>query len=522
MSEQDTRKNGAAAPENNNTAASGDAPKKQTKKKARRRRRIGVPVTLTIVMLIISLLFGLVVGYAYGRNRNRSTINDLRDQVADLSNQLLIASGEAVDVFKDTPTPAEQAALNELSGESMADPQDNAASALGGDVFGEIDTAAQADDPVIVAEFKGGSITADTAQAEYARRMSEYLFSGFNEAADGSALMNSVLSDLVRNQVLYAQAEKLGLTDITDQDAEAVHAQAEAEYERRIEATTAFNAASGTGGADARAAAEKSLLENEGVTIDTIEADLKANLWKQKLYDAIVKDVTVTDTDVQALYDEMLAEQQKQFTDSADSYEFAQMSGETIAYNLSGYRRIQIIRLNVNNEDNVQTIYDLNDRLSNLDAEKDADEIARIQSELDALYATADARAMSVAEKLANGADFDDMIDQYGEDAGMKDASIRARGYAIAENSPLWAQDVRAAAMALAKVGDVSDPVRTGDGVCIVKYIGDVAEGAVPIDEIRSALTDLATENAKTAAYDAQISAWVSEADPAYYPERMQ
>ena len=66
MSEQDTRKNGAAAPENNNTAASGDAPKKQTKKKARRRRRIGVPVTLTIVMLIISLLFGLVVGYAYG------------------------------------------------------------------------------------------------------------------------------------------------------------------------------------------------------------------------------------------------------------------------------------------------------------------------------------------------------------------------------------------------------------------------------------------------------------------------
>ena len=84
-------------------------------------------------------------------------------------------------------------------------------------------------------------------------------------------------------------------------------------------------------------------------------------------------------------------------------------------------------------------------------AEKDADEIARIQTELDALYATADARAKSVAEKLANGADFDDMIDQYGEDAGMKDASIRARGYAIAKNSPLWAQNVRAAAMACAR-----------------------------------------------------------------------
>ena len=492
MSEQDTRKNGVTAPENNNTAASGDAPKKQTKKRARRRRRIGVPVTLTIIMLIISLLFGLVVGYAYGRNRSHNTISDLRDQVADLSDQLLVASGEAVDVFKDTPTPAEQAALNELSGEAMVDPQDNAASALGGDVFGEVDTTAQTDEPVIVAEFKGGSITADTARAEYARRMSEYLFAGFDEAADGSNLLNSV------------------------------HAQAEAEFERRVDAAIAFGADAESSEADTRAAAEKYLQENEGVTVDTIEADLKANLWKQKLYDEIVKDVTVTDADVQALYDEMLAEQQKQFTDSADSYEFAQMSGETIAYNLSGYRRIQIIRLNINNEENVQMIYDLNDQLSGLDAEKDADEITRIQSELDALYATAEARARSVAEKLAGGADFDEMIDQYGEDVGMKDAAIRARGYVIAENSPLWAEDVRAAAMALAKVGDVSDPVRTGDGVCIVKYIGDVTEGAVPVDEIRSALMDLATESAETAAYDAQVSAWVAEADPAYYPERMQ
>ena len=307
MSEQDTRKNGVAASENKNTAASGDAPKKQTRKKARRRRRIGVPVTLTIIMLIISLLFGLVVGYAYGRNRNHSTISDLRDQVADLSNQLLIATGEAVDVFKDTPTAAEQAALNELSGEAMVDPQDSAASALGGDVFGEIvDTAAEESEPIIVAEFKGGSITADTAREEYARRMSEYLFAGFNEAADGSALMNSVLADLVRNQILYAQAEALGLTEATDQDAEELHAQAVSEYERRIEATTAFNAASDSDDADARAAAEKYLQENEGVTIDTIEAELKANLWKQKLYDSIVEDVTVTDADVQALYDRLV------------------------------------------------------------------------------------------------------------------------------------------------------------------------------------------------------------------------
>lgn len=522
MSEQDTR-NSAAPEQAENAAAQDAAAEKKAKKKPRRKRRtIGVPVTLTLAILVVALLFGLVVGYAYGRNHGRDTIENLRKQVAELSDQLVVASGEEIDIFKDTLTPAEEAALGELSGEAMTEPETNAVSALSSDAFGEVNDSASAADPVVVAEFKGGKITADAARDEYARRMSGYLFAGFNEAGDGSSLMNDVLSDLVKEKVLRAKAEKLGLTDVTDQDAEALHKQAEEEFERRIAVTTAFSAAGDAADEEKRAAAEKYLLENEGTTVESIEAELKEKLWEQKLYDEIVKDVAVTDEHMQKLYDEMVETQKQLFTDSADSYEFAQMSGDTIAYNLPGYRRIQVIRLNVNNDENVMKIYDLNDQLTGLDPEKDAERIAQINAQIDECYATAEARGKSVAEKLKGGADFDDMIDQYGEDAGMKDPEMRKRGYVIAANSPLWAPDVRNAAMALEKTGDISEPVRTGDGVCIVKYIGDVKEGAVPMSEIKNALSEQALAAEKTDTYNAQVSQWIGEADPAYYPERMQ
>ncbi len=522
MSEKDTRTN--SAEEQQNTPAVQDAaPEKKMKKRSRRRRRrIGVPVSLTLCILVVSLLFGLIVGYAYGRNRNRDMIEDLRSQIADLSEQLVVASGEEVDVFKDTLTPIEEAALGELSGEAMTEPESNVVSALSSDVFGEIDPTVAPAEPTIVAEYKGGKIMADAAREEYSRRMSAYLFAGFNEAADGSALMDDVLSDLVEEDILRAKAQKLGFADITDQDAADVHAQAEAEYEKRIDTAMAFASAGDSTDEERRAAAEKHLLENEGVTIEAIETDLKANLWKQKLYDSIIADVAATDDDVQKLYDDMLDAQKQLYTDSADSYEFAQMSGQTIAYNLPGYRRIQVIRLNVNNDDNVMKIYDLNDQLAGLDPVNDAEAIAQINAQLDQCYATAEARGKSVAEKLKGGADFDDMIDQYGEDAGMRDAAIRERGYVIAADSPLWAADVRDAAMAIAKIGGISEPVRTGDGVCIVKYIGDVKEGAVPIDEIKAQLSEQAVAAAKAEAYDAQVAAWIADAEPAYYPERLQ
>ena len=76
--------------------------------------------------------------------------------------------------------------------------------------------------------------------------------------------------------------------------------------------------------------------------------------------------------------------------------------------------------------------------------------------------------------------------------------------------------------MALASPGDVSGIVRTGDGVYILQYIEDVPEGTVAMSEVYDALSAQTRETARYLAYETQINTWMEEADPKYYPERMQ
>ena len=108
------------------------------------------------------------------------------------------------------------------------------------------------------------------------------------------------------------------------------------------------------------------------------------------------------------------------------------------------------------------------------------------------------------------------------DDAGMKDEKLRKTGYYVAENSLLWPKEMIAAAMALENPGDVSGVVRTGDGVCILEYVGDVAEGEVALEKVRDVLMEETLQNAKYDAYDAQMNQWLEEAKAVYYPERMQ
>ena len=57
--------------------------------------------------------------------------------------------------------------------------------------------------------------------------------------------------------------------------------------------------------------------------------------------------------------------------------------------------------------------------------------------------------------------------------------------------------------MALEKVGDVSEPVLTGYGIHLILYSADLTPGAVPLEDVREALTETALTDAQQAAYSA-------------------
>lgn len=430
-------------------------------KKRRRKRRFGVPVTLTALLMIVALVFGLVVGYMVGRKRSQDTVATLRTENEQLSDQLEGAIGEEVDVFTDELTPEAEAALNELSGEGMETVSEDDAliAALSSDVFGEEAEPEDNSGDAVVAEFKGGKITVAEAREAYTDYVSLMAFSGIDADPNSTETIGLVLTDLVRDAVLRKNAEKLGVkTDDPD--------------------------------------------------------------WEERLREKVGKGADASDTDGEAYYGSLVETQKQAFSETADVYEFAQMNGDIIAYNPPGYRAMKVIKLALDDK-TVYSVYEINERLLQLDPAGDAAQIAALTDELNILYTTAEARAKSIMEKLDAGAKFDDMIDQYGADENMKDEAFRKKGYSISAESPLWSADVRAAAMALEKPGDYTRPLRSGDGVYILQYIGDVPEGPVPYAEIRDRIEAQIGSDAQNNAYEAQVEAWMQEADPKYYPERM-
>lgn len=141
-------------------------------------------------------------------------------------------------------------------------------------------------------------------------------------------------------------------------------------------------------------------------------------------------------------------------------------------------------------------------------AMKAAEETAcqNIQAKTDEIYAKA----------TAEGADFDALVAEYNEDTGMP-----AAGYAMREGYATFVPSFTKAGMALANVGDVSEPVQSSYGYHIIQYAADIPEGTVALDTVRETLENELLNAKCDEAYTAALASWVEEAQVKTYPERM-
>ena len=130
-----------------------------------------------------------------------------------------------------------------------------------------------------------------------------------------------------------------------------------------------------------------------------------------------------------------------------------------------------------------------------------------VKDKTDAIYA-----------KLAEGADFNDLIAEYGEDPGMKNEPTATRGYYVCADKGTWDENFNAGAMALQKVGDVSEtPVISTSGVHIIRYESDVTAGAVPKDQIIDQLRETTLETAKDDHFTETLETITAALNPVYH-----
>lgn len=371
-------------------------------------------------------------------------------------------------------------------------------------LFAALILSAQAE-AITVAEFDGGAISYADAVIQYQSLLSSYADLGIDEGLDADALAQEVLADMVADAILYRKAQELGLTEPSEED---LAASATATYESLISYYIEFCATEGMTEAEARSTTEAYLAE-QGQSLQDILASLEDNAWRNAIYEFICGDVDATDEDIEAYYEALVATQQLQFAADPSYFDYLYMNDELIAYYPEHLRYIKHILIGFD-EDEALAYQTLTGDGDLSDANSDA---------LDELYAALDDRVSDVMERLMCGEDFDELMRTHGDDDNMLYEPYSLHGYILREGSMLFVDEFTSAAFALQSVGDISDPVRSPGGIHFLLYVDDVPTGPVPLAEIYDSVAIEAREQKIADAYDAQVEAWVAEANPIYHPE---
>ena len=370
-----------------------------------------------------------------------------------------------------------------------------------------------------------------------------------------SSVQDSVIEAYKKELVITAKAKELGLDQLTDEEKEKAQADAQEAYDSDLDYVKQ-NVLKDTEGMEEEAiakAAEEEMTKR-GLTFDVYLEDATASLVSDKVHDYAIKDVAVTDEEIQAEYDSKVEADRTSYAEAAGSWAAAANNGTTLYYTPAGVRRVKQILTKFHDED--QTAIDdaksqvtaANTARTTAQAKIDSanetlaveglteEEKAKAQEDLDAAqkeleeadsallaanqavtdatdkaFANIDAETDEILASLAaEGADWQAIMDEKNQDPGMKD---NEKGYAVAADMTNFDSAFVEAAMALEKPGDISGKVKgTSYGYYIIRYESDEAEGPVSLDAVKDGISSSLLSSKQTSTYNDTLAQWVEEA----------
>lgn len=366
-------------------------------------------------------------------------------------------------------------------------------------------------------------------------------------STDENTVAQEVLASYTNSLVAKHKAAELGFDQMTEEENQEIQETAEKNYEELLtEIKDHYLADSASlDEAELRQKAMEYANENGMSTLENYLDSAKIEKSVEKLRADMVKDVTYNQEELQAKLDEEAAANKTTFESNPDYYGYYLNNGTPVYYNAPGYRMVKQVLVKFNEEDNTaltekntelsQAKTALNDAQSALtEAAEDADKTAlqaavdeaqakldEVQAAYDALketaYANIQAKADEIYQKaIAEGADFDALVAEFNEDTGMP-----AAGYAVREGYSFFVASFVDAAMALEKVGDVSEPVKSDYGFHIIQYSADITEGTVALDTVSDTLGAELLSEKQDQAYADALAAWVSEAKVESHLEKL-
>ena len=365
------------------------------------------------------------------------------------------------------------------------------------------------------------------------------------------------MEEAVTMSLVHSTAAANGLDQLTQEELDAVNAKADADWQTALDNyTTSQGGITADSTEDQKTAAYADAVAYFA-TLGYDQDKLRKSYLDSELYTRVqtwvCKDITVSDEDVQAQYDTNVANDQTLYENDTDAYEYQVMlyqnnyASELPWYHPAGFRYVKHILLPVD-ATLMSTYQDLTARLEEqMSAESDATGATQEDTEAVAtdtpdpsatpeptqepvsqaqvdqakadILASIETTTTEIYDKIAQGADFDELIAQYAVDAdgnptdqGMTSGSY-PNGYEVAMASTSYVPEFVEAAFSVDNVGDVSAPYISSYGVHIVKYMSDVPAGPVELtdalkESIRTSLLDTKTSDA--------MNAWQAAADTQY------
>lgn len=430
-------------------------------------------------------------------------------------------------------------------------------------IMNDVSAAGANVDPNAVAiSMSAGDVMLPEAQTYYEDTLQQYSYYGYDLSDEVflDQLKTSALESLAFERIAQIKIEEMGLDTLTDEDLAQCRQQAQEEYDYTLaDMLASYSDESKT--EEENMAFMLDYFESANFTVETLTDYYKETLIYNRLAEALTADVTVSDEQVEADFQEAVAADQVTYENDVASYELmTQLYGEPVYYVPAGYRGVKHILLTTPDDLKAQLDalnderYALENELSTLQlsaetsatadpaatpdpaataASMDA-QIAAKQAEIDAKNAEIEALRQTIPdalsatiqeiqEKLAAGVAFDELIEAYGQDPGMTAEPAKSEGYAVHAQSTVYDEAFQKGAMSLENLGDVSGPVVSDFGVHILQYFRDVPGGAVELtDARREVLREALLASYKQDAYQVKVEEWFVEYNVTLHPELLQ
>ena len=386
--------------------------------------------------------------------------------------------------------------------------------------------------------------------------------------------LENAIDALVRNKVIHQQARALELEEFTQEQLEelAPSVDGELEYYTSICQTEYFQDTALEGDELEQAVADK--LAELGVTRERILENYREQRVAERVREHAVAGVTVTEEEVAEDYAAKVDEQKESYTENPTAYGDDVLSGQEIYFVPAGYRYVKHVLIQIGDEQR-QKISELETELSTLEGtkgdleaalagdldteiEEDDEEEApepeplteeqlaekaqsdeRLQAQLDETSALIEGKkneldalrqeafdailpeVQEIQAKIALGLNFDKVIESYGQDTGMNEEPFKTDGYPVVEGTALYDPAFQEASMALAQIGDLSEPVQSAYGYHIIKYMSDSEEHEAGLDAVRDALYDALLSQKQEETYDDALQAWIEATNVKRYAKRI-